>query len=408
MGKRYFSFALSLVGGAVLVYAIGAAALAGVASRDILLLALAFPVAWLRVNLEPAGHLTLAPVVVITALVLAPPYVSFAVAAMSAIISGVLFARMPLIRALEDAGEETIPVVIAVATMGVFLHSPVQFGRATLEQQFLAVLVYVLARVMLGALKARVLDGIDIKTFLSSPGRILGANATLLSIIALGLSRLTNTYGSTGYFALILAIVALVESYQPFKLLSDQRDVLFASLSMVAQAIDLKDAYTGKHARDASAIAVRLARCLRLPEPDVRKIRIAAILHDIGKVGVSGRIIRKPSTLDPAEMDAMRQHPVIGAEIMQPVELLADAAEIVRHHHEHYNGTGYPDGLEGDLIPVGSRIVLVADAFNAITTDRPYRKARSKSEAMRVLKENSGKQFDPKVVAALESIVAVL
>ncbi len=408
MGKGYFSFALSLVGGAVLVYAIAAAALTGVASRDILLLALAFPVAWLRVNLEPAGHLTLAPVVVITALVLAPPYVSFAIAATSAIISGVLFARMPLTRALEDAGEETIPVVIAVASTSAFLHSPVQFGRATLEQQFLAVLVYVLTRVMLGAIKARVLDGIDIKTFLSSPGRILAANAMLLSIIALGLSRLTNTYGSTGYFALILAIVALVESYQPFKLLSDQRDVLFASLSMVAQAIDLKDAYTGKHARDASAIAVRLARCLRLPEPDVRKIRIAAILHDIGKVGVSGRIIRKPSTLDPAEMDAMRQHPVIGAEIMQPVELLADAAEIVRHHHEHYNGTGYPDGLEGELIPVGSRIVLVADAFNAITTDRPYRKARSKSEAMRVLREHSGKQFDPKVVAALESIVAVL
>src|SRR2546425_4703373 len=387
MGKRYFSFALSLVGGVVLVYAISAAALTGVASRDILLLALALPVAWLRVNLEPAGRLTLAPVVVITALVLAPPYVSFAVAAMSAIISGVLFARMPLIRALEDAGEETIPVVIAVATMTAFLHSPVQFGHATLEQQFLAVLVYVLTRVMLGALKARVLDGIDIKTFLSSPGRILGANATLLSIIALGLSRLTNTYGSTGYFALILAIVALVESYQPFKLLSDQRDVQLASLSMVAQAIDLKDAYTGKHARDASEVAVRLSRSLRLAESEVRKIRIASILHDIGKIGVSVRIIRKPSALDPSEMNAMRQHPVIGAEIMKPAELLTDAAEIVRHHHEHFDGSGYPDGLKGEEIPMGSRIVLVADAYNAITTDRPYRRARSKEEAFRILRD---------------------
>src|SRR2546425_10096745 len=115
MGKRYFSFALSLVGGVVLVYAISAAALTGVASRDILLLALAFPVAWLRVNLEPAGHLTLAPVVVITALVLASPYVAFAIAAVSAIISGVLLARMPLAQALEDAGEEAIPVVLAGA-----------------------------------------------------------------------------------------------------------------------------------------------------------------------------------------------------------------------------------------------------------------------------------------------------
>src|SRR2546425_11138286 len=124
---------------------------------------------------------------------------------------------------------------------------------------------------------------------------------------------------------------------------------------MVAQAIDLKDAYTGKHARDASAIGVRLARFLGLPESDVRKIRIAAILHDIGKVGVSIRIIRKPSALDPSEMQKMRHHPVLGAEIMQPVELLTGAAEIVRHHHEHYDGSGYPDGLKDEVIPVGSR-----------------------------------------------------
>ena len=230
----------------------------------------------------------------------------------------------------------------------------------------------------------------------------------LLSLVALGLSRLTNIYGNTGYFVLPLAIIALIESYHPFKLLSDQRSVLFASLSMVAQAIDLKDAYTGKHARDASDIAVRLARSLRLAESEVRKIRIAAILHDIGKIGVSGRIIRKPSALNSEEMYAMRQHPVIGAEIMQPVELLTDAAEIVRHHHEHYDGSGYPGALEGDAIPIGSRIVLVADAFNAITTDRPYRKARSKNEALGVLREYSGKQFDPKVVATLEAIVAIL
>jgi len=266
----------------------------------------------------------------------------------------------------------------------------------------------VLSRVVLAAIRASIFDGIEIKTFLSSSGRVLASNAMLLSLVALGLSRLTNIYGNTGYFVLPLAIIALIESYHPFKLLSDQRSVLFASLSMVAQAIDLKDAYTGKHARDASDIAVRLARSLRLAESEVRKIRIAAILHDIGKIGVSGRIIRKPSALNSEEMYAMRQHPVIGAEIMQPVELLTDAAEIVRHHHEHYDGSGYPSGLEGDAIPIGSRIVLVADAFNAITTDRPYRKARSKNEALGVLREYSGKQFDPKVVAALEAIVAIL
>src|SRR2546427_13233857 len=113
MGKRFLSIALSLFGGAVLVYATGAAALMGIVSRDILLLALAIPVAWLRINLEPAGHLTLAPVAVITALVLAPPHVAFAIAALSGIISGVLFGRMPVTQALEEPGGAAIPVALA-------------------------------------------------------------------------------------------------------------------------------------------------------------------------------------------------------------------------------------------------------------------------------------------------------
>ena len=408
MSKRYLSLALLLFGSAAMIYAAPAAVLLGVDSRDVLLLALILPAAWLRVDLEPAGHLTLSPAVVVAALVLAPPYVPVAIAALSAIVSAVLFAHEPLTQALEDAGEETIPVVLALVLTGVLLSSPEGLVGRSFGWQFLAALVYVFARVVLASIRASVFDGIDVKTFLPSSGRTLTSNAILLSGIALGLSRLTNAYGGTGYFALTLAMIALIESYHPFKLLSDQRDVLFASLSMVAQAIDLKDAYTGRHARHASAIAVRLARSLRLAEPEVRKIRIAAILHDIGKIGVSGRIIRKPSALDPAEMDAMRQHPVIGAEIMQPVELLAGAADIVRHHHEHFDGSGYPDGLSGDDIPMGSRIVLVADAFNAITTDRPYRRARSKEEALRILKDGSCKQFDPVVVDALQSVAAFL
>src|SRR2546425_5371091 len=188
MGKRYLSLILSLFGGAVLVYATGMAALRGVASRDILLLGLAFPAAWLRINLEPAGHLTLAPVVVITALVLAPPHVSFAIAGMSAIISGALFARVPLKQSLEDAGEETIPVVLALTATSVLLRSPMRFGSATLEEQLFAVLIYTLTRVMVAALRARVFDGIGTKRFLSNPGRVLASNTVVLSLIALGLS----------------------------------------------------------------------------------------------------------------------------------------------------------------------------------------------------------------------------
>ncbi len=406
MIKGYLSIIVAAVGGAVLIAAIGLIAIRGLAPSDILLIGLTLPTGWLRVKLEPAGYITLAPVVVITALALAPPHVAIAVAALSAVGSAVLFGRHQLLQSFEDVSEETIPVILALASTGVLMSPHSDLGVPTLGPQFgLTILVYVLARVSLSAGRAKVLQGIDVGSFLFGAGRPIVLNLGFLALVAAGLSYLTKTYGSTGYFALTLATVALIESYHPFKLLSDQRDVLFASLSMVAQAIDLKDAYTGRHARAASEVAVRIARSLRLPEPEVRKIRIAGILHDIGKVGVSGKIIRKPGALDASEMAVMRQHPVIGAEIMRPVELLAEAAEIVHHHHEHYDGSGYPDGLGGDQIPIGSRIVLVADAFNAMTTDRPYRKARPKNEALQVLKKHSGKQFDPRVVGALESIV---
>ncbi len=128
-------------------------------------------------------------------------------------------------------------------------------------------------------------------------------------------------------------------------------------------------------------------------------------MHDIGKVGVSAKIIRKPGPLDSAEWDKMKQHPVIGAEIMQPIELLSEAAEIVRHCHEHYDGSGYPDGTRGEAIPLGSRIILVADAFHAMTSDRSYRKARPREEALRELIRCAGKQFDRKVVDAFGSVV---
>jgi putative nucleotidyltransferase with HDIG domain len=226
-------------------------------------------------------------------------------------------------------------------------------------------------------------------------------------IEAIILAFLAST-GGLGYLGPILIVATLVEFYYPYKLLSDQEDTLLTSLAMIAQAIDAKDPYTAQHSRNVSNIAVRLARAMGLNEGEVRRIRVAALMHDIGKVGVRGNIIRKPGKLDQQEGQAMRQHPVISAEIMRPVEFLGEAAEIVRHHHEHIDGSGYPDGLREGEIPLGSRVVLVADAFDALTTDRPYRKGRSKNEALDVIAAHAGTQFDTGVVSALKVIVQAL
>ncbi len=371
---------------------------------DLVLVGLVIPAAWLRITLEPAGHMTLAPVVVAAALAVGSPVTPLLVAPLAAAVAGGIARQRPA-AVLLAAGEDALAAGCGVAAFLLLASATSPWTTPWLLALAGGVLAYILARVAADALCARVFETVAIGTFLRNAGRTILVNYVLLSAAGVGLSYLVFRDGRVGYFALALLVVALVEAYHPYKLLSDQREALYASLSLVARAIDLKDVYTGRHSRDASEIAVRVARVMGLPESEVRKIRFAGILHDIGKVGVDRKIIRKPSALSAEEMAAMREHPVIGARILQSIELLADAAEIVRHHHEHYDGSGYPDGLKGEEIPIGSRIVLVADAFNAMTTDRPYRRALTPQEAMRVLEENAGTQFDPAVVRALKTVL---
>ena len=369
-----------------------------------LLLLLALLTSWLRIKLEPFGRITVIPLLVFLALQLASPSTAILLAAVSATVGSRLVARNPWLRTLAEVGEEAICTFAGALALWSQLSLDLVLQTPILVFS-IAVLLYAAAKTLITMLAAYAREGIPVANFLPGAGGPLFAHQVFLGAVALGLAFLDRQFG---FLAIPLATVALAESYYPAKLVSDQRGILYSSLAMIAHAIDLKDVYTGRHAREVADIAVRIARAMQLAEKDVRAIRIAGLLHDIGKVGVSGSIIRKPGKLTPNEESAMKQHPVIGADIMQPVELLADAAYLVRHHHEHYDGTGYPDGLKGENIPLGSRIVFVADAFNAMTTDRPYRQARSKHEATTILKDHAGSQFDPTVVGALESIIELV
>ncbi|MGH3058560.1 MAG: GAF domain-containing protein [Gaiellaceae bacterium] len=181
-----------------------------------------------------------------------------------------------------------------------------------------------------------------------------------------------------------------------------------STVEALANALEANDEYTSSHARWISDTALLVGRELGLDTPALKRLELGALFHDIGKIGIPEAILSKPGPLTPEEWNVVRLHPELGARILGPIERLEDVCEIVRHCHEHWDGSGYPAGLAGDEIPIESRVVLVCDAYHAMTTDRPYRKRLSTQEARRRLREAAGTQFDPRVVEVFLGLVQPL
>ncbi len=174
---------------------------------------------------------------------------------------------------------------------------------------------------------------------------------------------------------------------------------LIEMVTSLASAIDAKDTYTKGHSSSVSRYAEALARALNLPETEVERITLGALLHDVGKIGIPENVLKKPTHLSEEEWDIMKQHPVIGAEkVLMPNETLRDLIPIVKYHHEHWDGSGYPEQLKGEEIPFSARIVSIADAYHALVSDRPYRKGLSVQKACEILKMGAGIQWDADLV----------
>lgn len=184
------------------------------------------------------------------------------------------------------------------------------------------------------------------------------------------------------------------------------RKLFFKSITSLAQALEARDKWTRGHSKRVAEISVKIGKEMGLSREDLEQLNLAGQLHDIGKIGIPDEILRKPGPLTPEEFCVVKEHPEIGYRILEPLfeERLElergsdiNVLEVILHHHERFDGTGYPHGLEGKEIPLGSRILLIADAYEAMTSDRPYRKALPFKEAIEEIRRNSGTQFDPQI-----------
>src|SRR5688572_5310772 len=257
---------------------------------------------------------------------------------------------------------------------------------------------------------------IDFIVFSISQASIYGEPflATLKAVVKEGLSLEVIQYliaipgilaADKDLWSLILLIVPISMTYSVFKNIKETRFETIQILNDMADTIDLRDTYTGGHSKKVADLVHQTLVQLNITGPEATLIEIAARLHDIGKIGIPDSILLKPGKLLPEEMAVMQTHSQKGAELISKYKDFSRGAEMIMYHHERWDGQGYPAGLKGHQIPFGARIIAVADSFEAMTSDRPYRKALSIHEAIQILLEGRGKQWDLNIVNAFVDLV---
>ena len=234
--------------------------------------------------------------------------------------------------------------------------------------------------------------------------QLKGIIATYIALAPIGFI-MAMVYVTIGIWGIVLFFFPLILARRSFELYTKMRKVYLDTIRALAAAIDAKDPYTKGHSERVAETSVALAQELNLSDRDIENIEYTALLHDIGKIGIADNILGKKSSLTNKEFDKIKEHTVMGAKIIEPVDFLKNSYKAIYHHHEKYNGKGYPDGIKSEDIPILARIIAVADAYDAMGSDRPYRKKLNKDKILKELKDQSGKQFDPKVVKALISVL---
>jgi putative nucleotidyltransferase with HDIG domain len=244
--------------------------------------------------------------------------------------------------------------------------------------------------------------GVSVRTVWARDLRAIAVNLLGLTPVAWLMAQIFLLPDGIGWWATTLFVIPLFTTRLAYHRYVETRELFEQTIGALANAVDARDKYTRGHSNRVSHITEAMCRVMGLPETQIETIKWAGLLHDVGKIGIRDNILLKPGPLNREERILMNQHPTIGAEIVAPASQLAPEAPLIRAHHEWINGSGYPDGLEYADIPIGSRIMTIADAYEAMTSSRPYRLTPlSHEQAVAELEKYSGLQFDPEIVPIL-------
>ena len=357
----------------------------------------------LPVALAKGGYVTVGFPIFLSSLILFPLGVTLTTVALSGmIIFGKVASEQPFYKRAFNASQYILSLGGAYWVINFFKPSSVQLEWKSLIFYLMAATVYMVINITIVSIALGAM-------FNKSPSSIWVSNLrwtlpNLMALIPLGF-LLALVYKNYGPLGILLLFIPLLASRHSFQLYIDMRENYLNTVEALVQALEAKDTYTSGHSARVGKLAIAIGEAIKMSEDKIESLKYAAVLHDVGKIGVSEVILNKEEKLLDAEWEAIRSHPVIGQTIIKGIKFLFDIGEVVRHHHERYDGKGYPDGIKGEEIPLESRIIAVADTYDAITSDRSYRKGSTHEEALVELKRVAGSQLDPALVDVFCQVV---
>ncbi len=297
-------------------------------------------------------------------------------------------------------------VVISACVAGIVYDTSALVRRpsrsTSLWPRWLGAATFLVLNPLLAVLGVAVRTGVSMRTVWAQDVSGVAMSFVGLAPLAWLMAQVFLLPNGVGWWATVLFVVPLFTTRLAYARYVETRELFEQTIEALSKAVDARDPYTRNHSSRVSHIAEAMCRVMRLPENEIERIKWAGLLHDIGKIGIRDNVLLKEGPLDKSERILMNQHPTIGAEIVAPASQLASEAPLIRAHHEWINGSGYPDGREALDIPRGARILTIADAYEAMTSSRPYRKTPlTHEQAVDQLERFSGIQFDPEIVPIL-------